>query len=292
MSAAIIGASFPPGATLGRDLHHPDIAMPHAHTRRRRTAALTLALAAVPAGAALPAPLAAQGATPAPTHVYRVNGSLADERGGPSLVALGGTVGPTSYTFGVGQGLTLTNALNPRVYSLELMFSFQTVSGQRQVVDLTDVQDSRGLRISDGRVNLNGTDVNAPVVFQANQPTHLVIARDANDVFTAYVNGVVARSFLDNVGAGVFTAPGRLAALFTNNPVWGPSSAGELYWARTYDVALTREQVLARLEAGDDAPPGDPLPPPNVVPEPGTWALLGTGLLALGGAARRRHAAA
>jgi hypothetical protein len=49
------------------------------------------------------------------------------------------------------------------------MFSFQTVSGQRQVVDLTDVQDSRGLRISDGRVNLNGTDVNAPVVFQANR---------------------------------------------------------------------------------------------------------------------------
>jgi hypothetical protein len=259
--------------------------MHNARARRRRIPALVFALVS------LPASVAAQSGTPTPTHVYRVDGSLADERGGPSLVALGGTVGPTSYTFGVGQGLTLTGALNPRVYSLELMFRYQTVSGSRQVVDFTDVQDSRGLRISDARVHLNGTDVDAPVVFQANQPTHFVIARDANDVFTAYVNGVVARSFVDNVGAGVFSAPGQLAALFTNNPVFGPSSAGELFWARTYDVALTREQVLARLQAGDDALPGNPLPPTSTVPEPSTWALLGTGLLALAGTARRRRAA-
>ena len=263
-------------------------------TLARRTRAATYATALAVAGstalaAALPGRLTAQVPTPAATHVYRVDDSLADERGGPSLVALGGTVGPTSYTFAAGQGLTLTNALNPRVYTLELMFSFQTVSSQRQVIDFTDVQDSRGLRISDGRINLNGTDVNAPVVFQANQPTHFVITRDARDVFTAYVNGVVARSFLDNVGSGVFTAPGQLAALFTHNPVWGPSSAGELFWARTYDVALTSDQVLARMQAGDDALPGDPPPPTSTVPEPGTWALRGAGLVVLAGSARRRQ---
>jgi hypothetical protein len=231
--------------------------MPTATVRRHRTAARALRalpLAALLVGGAFPRP---HGAGPRPGGHPRLPRRRVPGRraGGPSLVALGGTVGPTSYTFGAGQGLTLANALNPRVYSLELMFSFQTVSGQRQVVDLTDVQDSRGLRISDGRVNLNGTDVNAPVVFQANRPAHFVITRDANDSLHG-LRGRRGRAVVPRQRrARVFSAPGQLAALFTNNPVWGPSSAGELFWARTYDVALTREQVLARGQAGDDALP-------------------------------------
>jgi hypothetical protein len=76
--------------------------MPTDISRRARTAtravgALPLAalpLAALLAGGALPGGLAAQVLVPAATHVYRVDGSLVDERGGPSLVALGGTWAP------------------------------------------------------------------------------------------------------------------------------------------------------------------------------------------------------
>ena len=36
----------------------------------------------------------------ADTFTYELNGSYAESNGGPSLVPLGGTLGPTGYTFG------------------------------------------------------------------------------------------------------------------------------------------------------------------------------------------------
>ena len=59
-------------------------------------------LAAMPPGLALAATVA---------HIYELNGSLADSLGGPALVAAGGTLNATNYSFAANQGLSLLNGL-------------------------------------------------------------------------------------------------------------------------------------------------------------------------------------
>ena len=70
--------------------------------------------------------LAAQAA--APSHVYLLDGSLADQNGGPSLVADGGSLGATSYSFGANQGLSLSNVLGS-VYTIDFESTFTNVDG-------------------------------------------------------------------------------------------------------------------------------------------------------------------
>ncbi len=255
--------------------------------RRPRTAAL--ALAALALGAPAAAPAGAQ----APTHAYRINGSLADELGGPSLAPLGGAVGPTGYTFGQGQGLSLTNALTAGAYSLEMAFRLDAVNGYVKLVDFRDLADDLGFYVNDGYAYFStaGTGGAPAPQFAANAPTHLVLTRDAGGLFRAFVNGVQALSLDDASALATFSAPGAVAFLFQDDvSPFSEDPSGAVDYVRTYDRALTGAEVAARYAAGDDALPGA-TPPTSTVPEPGTWALLGTGLVAVAGAARRRGAA-
>src|SRR4051812_22087216 len=57
-----------------------------------------------------------------PAHLYDLNGNLKDALGGPALVSGGGALSSTGYTFGVKQGLTLSNGVNAGTYSIEMVF--------------------------------------------------------------------------------------------------------------------------------------------------------------------------
>ena len=82
----------------------------------------------------------------ATTFTYDLNNSLAETGGGPSLTSLGGTLGPTGYTFGANQGLSLTNVIGAGTpYSIELRFSFDATSGFRRILDFKDRTSDTGL---------------------------------------------------------------------------------------------------------------------------------------------------
>src|SRR6476659_3669377 len=78
-------------------------------------------------------------------HDYELNGSYADEFGGPAVVPAGGTLNATNYSFGANEGLSLSNAIDSSNYSIELDFQFSTTSGYRKIIDFNDRADDEGL---------------------------------------------------------------------------------------------------------------------------------------------------
>src|SRR5438128_252578 len=97
-----------------------------------RTAALIAA--AIPAGAATL------------LHDYALVNSLADNYGGPSLVASGGVLSSAGYAFNANHGLSLSGGLlNTGDYSIALNFDFSLLSGYRKILDFDNRQVDYGL---------------------------------------------------------------------------------------------------------------------------------------------------
>ena len=61
------------------------------------------------------------------SFIYDLNGTLAENNGGPSLIAYGGTLGPSGYNFGVNQGLSLSGTGISDIYTINIGFYFDSV---------------------------------------------------------------------------------------------------------------------------------------------------------------------
>lgn len=216
---------------------------------------------------------AAHGA-PTLIHDYQLNGTFADALGGPALVAAGGTLGGTGYTFAANQGLSLSNGLAGNGnYSIEMSFSFSNTglgAGYRKILDFKDRSSDNGLYALGKALNFYPV-ATAGTAFANNVNVDVVLTRDSGtNAVNGYLNGVNMWSFVDAGSLAVFSSANDIVQFFKDDTVTGggESSGGFVDYIRIYDGAI--------------------IPSPNGnVPEPGTLALLGVAALVAG--LRRRR---
>jgi hypothetical protein len=206
-------------------------------------------------------------------HQYRLDGSFADDLGGPNLVPAGGTLGSTSYAFGPNQGLSLSNGLPDSAnYSIETIFRFANLSGYRKILDFKNLTSDQGLYTLNTALNFYNGAGGLASTFTPNVDVRLIVTRDdTTDKFVGYVNGVQQITFTDSSALAVFTATNNIIQFFKDDFTTNQSeaSAGIVDLIRIYDAPLSATAVAAL---------GGPVP----VSEPSTLLLLASTVGLLG----------
>ena len=201
-------------------------------------------------------------ATATAVHIYKLNGSFADELGGPALVPAGGTLNATNYSFEPNQGLALSNGLpDPGSYSIEVVFRFATTNSWRKIIDFKDLASDSGLYNLNTALQLYPFPQGPSGAFTANVDTHLAVTRDdITDEFTGYVNGVQQFVLTDSGEDTVFTGVDNIAHFFKDDfaTSQGEASAGVVDRIVIYDGVLTPAQVADVF--GGAQPPGVSVP--------------------------------
>lgn len=209
-------------------------------------------------------------------HDYKFEGSLADTLGGPALVANGGTIGATSYTFNANQGLSLSNGFTDATdYSIVLRFSLANTTAFAKIIDFIGLTSDNGLYAAAQGLYSYSDDQGTPGLLPANTLSVVVLTRDsATNNVNVYINGANAGiSFTDLSNRAVFSAANNIAWFFRDDNGGSEATSGSINRLQIYNGDLTAGEVSALdLDASNGG---------GQVPEPSTVAFLTIGALAL-----------
>jgi len=209
-----------------------------------------------------------------PTHQYLLTqpSGYNDTLGGPALNPLGGSLSGAGYTFGPGQGLTLTNAVlsDPANYTIDLVFSLDSVSGYyngwANILNPNNLAHDIGIYSYQGQLSAYPDAISTSQVLFDGQIADLLLTRNgATGEMTAYVDGVLAMDFIDSSGNEIYT--------------------GDInFFQDDFECCGNQQEVSGGVLQSVSIYTGPTAP----VPEPSTLLLLGSGLVGLAGLAWRR----
>lgn len=219
--------------------------------------------------------VAAQASTP--SHLYTLNGTFADALGGPSLVANGGTLGATGYTFAANEGLSVAGALQADTYTIDTRFSFDATSGYRKIIDFSALASDAGFYNLSSQLNFYPVVTGPTVGISDGTTVRVTLSRDGSTgLVSGYLNGALEFSFTDTSGLATFNAAGGVANFYVDDFATGQreAAAGFVDYIAIYDSALAASEIGTLTPA---------------VPEPAGWAMLLAGMGVLGWVTNRRR---
>jgi PEP-CTERM motif len=208
---------------------------------------------------------------------FRLDGNLNNSAGGAlSISNNGGTLGATGITFAANQGPTISGFSSPTAYSVELAFSFDTVSGYRKILDFQNRASDTGFYVLNSALNFYPVTTGPNGDFVPGQIARVVLTHDGTTT-TGFVGNDQRWAF--GGGANSLANISSVLEVLRDDFATGQSEAsgGFVDYIRVYDTALTAGEVAGLL------PPGA-----GAVPEPASWALMIAGFGLVGGAMRRR----
>lgn len=187
----------------------------------------------------------------APLHQYHLRGDYRDDYGGPDLVPAGGSFVADGYQFGPNQGLTVTGAMPDQVYTVDLVFAFDsyTTTAWQKVLDFKGLTTDEGYYtygdISQFVVVAGSQFADGPPGLVGGTRYQMTITRDGAGVVTGYVDHAQVWQFTDGAGVATLLGPGAAASFFIDDTAtgMGEAGAGTVRRIRIWDRALTAAEL-------------------------------------------------